>query len=294
MRKITTYLPSIILSIALVFCILGTAGVLLAKSILTSESAYKVYSENGVRDIISDSLGSYYRDKANTTGIPSEVYTENITGDYIDLAVKDCIDRGFASVSDNSEFQFTPPENTALETAIDDFFSDYAESIGYTPDEEYEKKLDSAKDNAYKVIKSYCDIYKMESLYEHGVMQKISSVYGYLGTVSKIAVSVTFVVLVLLFLVNFKEISSWFYWTGVSCLISGIIGAVPCAYLLETGYFKSFSIKEPQVFTVFTSAMTSATELFEKTMIADCAVGVMLIILCAVAIITGRGSKNKK
>jgi len=50
-------------------------------------------------------------------------------------------------------------------------------------------------------------------------------------------------------------------------------------YLIRSQYFDAFTIKQPQVFTAFTSAMYSLTEYLLKAEIGVIAVGILLTFL---------------
>lgn len=225
-----------------------------------------------------------FKEKSGSTGIPASVYTDAIDDKYLKEVIEIYITKAFKL--------FTEPEleggydpsvpNSKLESSIDAFFNEQAEKNGYEKDEAFLKTLEATKKNAYKIIGNNCDVYKLSSLYKHGAIPKISKLY-------KMRPLLTFassgaVVLLILFLlaINRKDKKVFLYWTGISAVISGVIGTVPSAYLLATKYFNAFSIKQPQVFAAYTGAMYKITEAFMASSIALIVVGISIIVLYAV------------
>ena len=92
----------------------------------------------------------------------------------------------------------------------------------------------------------------------------------------------TALMILFLIFINRKEKKTVLYWSGISAAIAGAIGMVPSIYLLSTDYFNAFSIKQPQIFAAYTSAMFKLTEAFMAASIAVCAAGITMIVLYAV------------
>jgi uncharacterized membrane protein (DUF4010 family) len=82
--------------------------------------------------------------------------------------------------------------------------------------------------------------------------------------------------------INRKNKVTVMYWSGISILLAGLIGGIPSIYLLTTKYYDSFSIKQPPVFTAFTSVMYKFTEAFTATNIACVVISISLIVTYAV------------
>jgi len=313
MKRIITYIPSLIISVLLVFVFLITSLVSVVFINFRSEKCIELVHANDIGSKILSETEKYYKTRYNTTGIPAEVYTSALDEDYIYSVTEEYIKKGFEYVLDqNSEkvqsfrvyFPWEDdysesigkvliPKNERLEKNIEDFYNDYAESIGYEKDELFEKKLSNAKSEAYKVISGYCDVYKISALGSHGVLRKIQTVYGqgkplmYVTALTALSV----ILLLILFLVNIKEKKPFMYWFGISAIISGIFGIVPCIWLLSENYFSRFSIKQASVFTSFTSSFRNFTEAFLAVQIACTALGIALVIIYA--IVSGKDKSVK-
>ena len=134
----------------------------------------------------------------------------------------------------------------------------------------------------------YCDAYKFNSLKKHGVLDKLTPLFNRLDLIV-IAFTVASALLMLLLLViNIKSKPVTMFWIGVSSLITGIIAGVPSGFLLATRYFERFTIKQPQVYTAYTSVMKQYTNAFLSAAICGAAAGICFIIVYRTVI-----SKNK-
>lgn len=282
MKKLSTYLMSLILSVVLVFAVVATAILVVVRTNVTAEKCVKLSEDINIYSSIKGELQKYFGNQYNTTGIPADVYMDAVDEEYIRHITDAYTNALFTSLKSDSVVLLEIPPNKEMETNIEDFFSEYADSNGYKKDEVYNKKVSATKKNAYEVIENYCDVYKYNTIMEHGVLSKASKVYSNLDKLMTVCVGALILLIVLLILGNIKGISGVLYWTGVSALISGIFGTVPFAYLLSDNYFDSFVIKQPQVFRTFTSAMYGLSETCMAVHIAVMSAGVFLIVIYAV------------
>jgi hypothetical protein len=251
---------------------------LVAGKYFTAESFISLAEENEITGKIQSELQSYFKDKYNETGIPPETYTDVITDDYVDSLVKININAGFSELNGGSFDNTTGIENSALEQSIEDFFSSYADSIDYEKDDTYQEKLNTTIDNAYSAITEYCDIYKLGTLSREGILSKAAKVYTRMKLMTYILVGAAVLIILLLILINK---SGALYWVGISAVISGIIGVLPCIYIKFTRYFDAFVIKQQQVFTSFTTLMYKSVNSFMMNQIILAAAGVVMIIAFA-------------
>ena len=281
MRNLKTYIPSLILSVLLVFSLMGTSALIVGNSFANPEKLIDITEENEIVPMIQTELNNYFSDKYNETGIPAEVYTEALTDEYIKLAAENYIYAGL-NKGVTTTYGYNTPENEQLEKNITGFFSDYAESVGYEKDEKYDEKLEATIKSAYSVIGDYCDVYKFGTMRDEGILEKVSGIYRSLGKIIMLAAGASLLLIAVILLINLKSVSAALYWTGISALISGIIGIAPCIYLNSTNYFDAFVIKQPQIFTSFTKLMYGALNAFMTNQIILAVGGVVLIIVFAV------------
>nr|DAX11327.1 MAG TPA: hypothetical protein [Inoviridae sp.] len=282
MKKISSYLPSLLISIVLVFTFIGTAVIALTDININANSCISLAKKNALEKGIYTEIEKNYKSKYNSTGIPAEVYMDAISEDYIISVEESYINAGFKSLKSGEKMQVKRVENDQLEKSIEDFFSNYADESGHAKDEIYDQKLAETIDGAYGTISSYCDVYKLSALDNHGVLSKLSKLYSF-KTPLTIALAATDVVLiVLLLLINLKNKLVVYYWAGTSALVSAILGLTPSVYLAVTKYYDSFSIKQQQVFTAYTSMMYEFTEAFIAVQTAMAVLGISLIVIYGV------------
>lgn len=282
MKKLSTYLVSLVISVLLVFMIIATALTAIVRTNVTEAKSIQLSEESNIYSSVRGELQKYFAGQYNTTGIPADVYMNALDDGYIRTVTDIYTSALFSSLESGEQAVIEVPKNENLEKDIESFFSDYADANGYKKDEVYNKKISGTIENAYSVTKNYCDVYKYSTLQEHGVLSKVSKIYSNLGKLMTICIGVSAFLVVLLILVNIKGISGVLYWTGVSALIAGIFGTVPSAYLTASNYFDSFVIKQPQVFRTFTGAMYGLTRSFMMVHIAVLLTGVCFIVIYAV------------
>lgn len=282
MKKLSTYLISLIISVMLVFMIIATAISVIVKINVTEKKCNQLSENINMSITIKEELQKYFSNQYNTTGIPSKTYMDAIDEEYINNIMNLYTNALFNSLSSGNPAIIEIPENESLENNIETFFSDYADSNNFQKDDVYYEKISSTISNAYNVIESYCDIYKYSSLQDYGVISKISVLYNNMGKIMTICIIVSVFLIVVMALFNIREISSVLYWTGVSALVAGLLGTLPSAYLIGADYFDSFAIKQQQVFKAFTSAMYGITQAFMAVHIAVLVIGIFFIVIYTV------------
>ncbi|MCM1530230.1 MAG: hypothetical protein NC093_09590 [Alistipes sp.] len=293
MKKASTYILSFVISLLLVFTLVGTAAGLTVSRYANEKKVVEIADEKNITGTIREQLEKYFSQRYSSTGIPADIYMDALSDEYLHSVMESKIQSGFAVLDGtNKPAELSCPE---LEKAISGFYSDYAESIGYEKDAKYDEIVANAKNNAYSVINDYCDAYKLSALEKHGVISKISPLYRHMGQLVIAVLGAAAVMLILLIIVNRRSLSAVLYWSGASALLAGAIGFIPCQYLLSTDYFGSFTIKQAQVYTAYTGAMKTVTEALAASFLAAAIVGVLLIAVYAViCIMSGDKAENKK
>ncbi len=279
MKSIGSYIGSFILSVLLIFALIASLAVTVANIFSKPDNIVSLTEQKNISSIVYSELEKYFTSRQNDTGIPADVYMTAIDDELIDYVMYMEINDGFSCLkngtqSDNSFII----KNDSVDKALSDFYSNYAESIGYEKDAKYDEKLSEAQKNAEKVIADYCDVFKFDAMISHGIMKKLSPFYNKLPTVQLFVYGATVMLMLLMILANIKSTSATLYWIGICSLISGIICAVPCIYLKATDYFSSFTIKQPQIYTAYTSVMTSATDTLLKYSVILASISIIFII----------------
>ncbi len=279
MKKPSSYLPSLMASILLVFSIIISSALLMVDINVSPARLKNIVQKKGIETEIYNELEKYFTDKYNTTGIPAEVYMNCIDKKYISTFEESYIDSAFEAINNDGILNTVYPQNEKLEKSIDTFFNDFADRNNYEKDENFELKLRNTKENAYATIGSFCDVYKFSAMESKGVLEKIANKYSKRIIHTALFLTVTLILILLLILFNRKKKITAMYWCGISAMVAGIIGTVPSIYLTATRYFDSFSIKQAAVFTAFTSVMYKYTEAFMAIQIALIVLGLTMSII---------------
>ena len=280
MNKLSTYIPSLIISIFLVLMIIFSSAAMLVTATINSDKAIALVNEKNLGEVVENELNKYYYNRYNSTGIPSDLYA--IETKYILNCEKECIEQGFYALEYGENPDIHIPKNEYIEKKITRFFNEYAAKEGYAKDENLDNKINETINNAYATIKNYSDVYKISALAEHKVLLRLSRLYKYRVLVSVIAAVADLMFILLLILINRKNKLTVLYWTGISALIAGLAGSIPCAVLLANNYFNAFSIKQPAVFLAYTSAMYNITQCFMIVSIIIAVVAIIMLVLYAV------------
>lgn len=288
MKKASTYLPSLIISVFLIFLTIASSAILLVDINVSAPKIRNLAEKNELESKIYSEIEKYYTDKYNTTGIPAEVYMDAIDKQYVKSFEEAYIDSAFEALNGSGIMADIHLANEKLENNIDSFFNDFADKNNYKKDENFTRKLSSTKDSAYSTIGSYCDVYKFSAMSSRGVLPQIARIYSRKSTITAILLGAVFFIILLLFLINHKKKITVMYWTGISAIIAGILGLIPSIYLVASRYYDSFSIKQPAVFTAFTSAMYKYTEAFMAIQIALLVFGIAMVVIYGII-----GNKKK-
>ena len=288
MKKASTYLPSLIISVFLIFLTIASSAILLVDINVSAPKIRNLAEKIELESTIYSEIEKYYTDKYNTTGIPAEVYMDAIDKQYVKSFEEAYIDSAFEALNGSGIMADIHLANEKLENNIDSFFNDFADKNNYKKDENFTRKLSSTKDSAYSTIGSYCDVYKFSAMSSRGVLPQIARIYSRKSTITAILLGAVFFIILLLFLINHKKKITVMYWTGISAIIAGILGLIPSIYLVASRYYDSFSIKQPAVFTAFTSAMYKYTEAFMAIQIALLVFGIAMVVIYGII-----GNKKK-
>lgn len=284
MKRLSTYIPSLIISIALVLLTICSMGIIIIDINVNAKRTITLSEKKDIAAKTVPQLERKFKDLSGASGIPAETYTNALNEEYIQSVINIYINEGYNALKSGKKLSPEIPENAEMNKSIDDFFNKAADETGYEKNEDFYKKLENTKENAYKLISEECDIYKFSALEKHGVLKPASKVYKMRPLLTFASIGGVILLTFFLIFFNRKEKKTIFYWTGITAIIAGAIGMLPSIYLLSTKYFNAFSIKQPQIFTAYTGGMFKLTEAFMAASIAVCAAGIAMIVLYTVLI----------
>ncbi|MBR1555348.1 MAG: hypothetical protein IJ644_08160 [Oscillospiraceae bacterium] len=289
MTKIRLYIPKIILTFLLVFLCIGTElSFLIQHNFLTYKAFETVANQQALDEKAYSALESYFKSRANSTGIPPEVYLDAITQEDMKQGIHSSISSAYGYLYQNvtfgSGYDADPPvplimDFTELEVSITEFFNQYADENGYEKDEVFQQKVQSAIDEAETKILYTADVFRFGTIYEHGWLAKLRKfldIFRKLMTVLCIASAVILLCLILCCKGRFSEL---LYWLGLIGVISGLLISVPCLYLLRTDYFSAFVVKDLQIYSAVTGYLQYITKQTGIAFAIIGAAGIIFLIL---------------
>ena len=282
MKSAASYIISVLLSVLLVFAIIGSEALIIADINITADKLISVTEKNDVSGKVLSDLEKHYKEKVNVTGIPVDVYMSALDEEYIRSCINAEIEADIKALENDVAPDADLPVNKELEENIITFFNDYADSIGYDKNDDFQAKLGGTIVSTYSDIASYCDVFKGSALSEHGVLSKLHVLYAHLKQLIIAGLISVAVLMILLIAANRKFKLCTLYWYGISAMIAGILGIVPTAYLIASRYYDSFTIKQPQIFAVFTQSLYGLTRYMLAVSIAAAVFGAALTVIYAV------------
>ncbi len=250
MRKIRCYLPNVILTFLLVFALVGCQAALFAKTqVLNTKNFETIAREEALADKAYTTLESYFRTRANSTGIPESVYMDVMDKEALHEAILSSVAQAFDYLNGKTDdYRFTM-DFTALESSVRTFFETYADENGYEKDQVFEEKILSVTQEAESEILFVADAFKFSAIDENGLMEPARKLVAYLNLGTTALLIGTAVLLLLMLLCNWKQPRHLLYWIGLAGLISAVLLMVPCLYVTTTDYFSAFAIKDPLIFS---------------------------------------------
>ncbi|MBQ8825079.1 MAG: hypothetical protein IJZ64_07630 [Ruminococcus sp.] len=269
-------IPKILIAVVLNFCILGTIICSLGYSLLHNpDNCVELISSQSLDEKAHKSIEDYFNEQYNTTAVPAKIYTDIITVDWVRKEMENNIKHTYSNLG-NKDAEYKP-DYTGLEESISAFFSDYAKSINYNPDEAYEKKLNETIEKAESSINSKLDVFKFETMRKAGILNKIDKIIPLLNA-GRIISGIASVILIIVLILGKKNVWGRIYWTGCSFFSVGLILMIPGIFLIATDYFSAFTIKDSAIYSAFTGIMNNTTNTILYSGIVCAAIGIIAIV----------------
>lgn len=280
MKNTKKYIPCVLTTIVLVFCVIGLLLIVLFKSYILSGSAmYDTLSRKDIYSKVYNAIDTYFSEQYNTTGIPKEVYMDAITQDEVTELTNQTTAKGIEYINGSPNDLMPTYDYSALDQSIDRFFEDYATSIGYTKDDTYYQKVQQTKDNAYLVLQYECDVFKLSTMKDAGLLDKVFKVTHYINYLMLGDIVLLVICVILLVLLNGKYFNENMYWLSNALMVSSVIMALPCIYLKATDYFSAFTIKSDTIYHAVTGLLYGTVDRYLTMLIVSLVVGVVLMVI---------------
>lgn len=294
MQKIKFYPLKVLLAFVFVFCLLGTELLLSVRHIALNPATFETVTETQQLDEKAYSvLERYFRSRANSTGIPAEVFLNPITKEQLRQGTLDSVSAALAYLKNDSDSYEFRMDFTELETSVTEFFENYADENHFQKDEVYQQKVTSTIAEAEKEILFVADTFKFSTIHENGWLEKARHYVPALDQFIMIALGITILTGVLLLLICLKtHIPECLYWFGISGMISGILLTAPCLYLKATDYISGFVIKDPQIFSAVVGYLN--TLIYQALLLGIVTVTAGILFIILFGILSAGNQKNDK
>lgn len=281
MNRIRLYFPKILLTFLLVFLLTGVELSLLIQQKALSYATFATITEQQTLDEKAYSaIETYFRSRSNSTGIPAEIYLDSLEQNDLKQGILNSAAQACAYLNGQSEEYAFTMDFTELETAVTDFFNQYADENNYQKDDIFYQKTEAAIQEAEAKILSVTDTFKFSALYENGLLKKIRTGLALFRKCLTVLCVITIIILLALLLCCHGTES--LYWLGLSGTISGLLVSVPCLYILGTDYFSGFVIKDPQIFAAVVGYLQFITRKISTAFLVTGAAGILLLILFSI------------
>ncbi len=257
MKKINHYFPNVILSVIFVFSFIGLSLTTEAKDKLLSSSFYISSAEK--HDIylrVTNHADDYFTKSYAVSGIPAEVYMDGLDDKTIKDAVDGKIENFFDYVSGkSSKIEETEIDFSVLEKNLTDYFSEFAEENNVEVNEDFTKQLDKTIETAESEIDSFTNIYMMGYMEKAGIPQTLRKVYPIIAAAPFVFMGVLLVGLVILILLNRKNLRFVFYWISTSGICASVIILIPCIILKYSDYFSRLVMRNDYIYYAVTGLL---------------------------------------
>ena len=257
MKKINHYFPNLILSVIFVFSFIGLPLTTEAKDKLLSSSFYISSAEK--HDIylrVTNHADDYFTKSYAVSGIPAEVYMDGLDDKTIKDAVDGKIENFFDYVSGkSSKIEETEIDFSVLEKNLTDYFSEFAEENNVEVNEDFTKQLDKTIETAESEIDSFTNIYMMDYMEKAGIPQTLRKVYPIIAAAPFVFMGVLLVGLVILILLNRKNLRFVFYWISTSGICASVIILIPCIILKYSDYFSRLVMRNDYIYYAVTGLL---------------------------------------
>ena len=240
-----------------VFSFIGLSLTTEAKDKLLSSSFYISSAEK--HDIylrVTNHADDYFTKSYAVSGIPAEVYMDGLDDKTIKDAVDGKIENFFDYVSGkSSKIEETEIDFSVLEKNLTDYFSEFAEENNVEVNEDFTKQLDKTIETAESEIDSFTNIYMMDYMEKAGIPQTLRKVYPIIAAAPFVFMGVLLVGLVILILLNRKNLRFVFYWISTSGICASVIILIPCIILKYSDYFSRLVMRNDYIYYAVTGLL---------------------------------------
>lgn len=276
MKRMEKYIPNLLLTMLLVFALIGLEGIVFAKNqLMRSEPYIEAVETNDVALKSMNAIEKYFKDSENYSGIPAEVYmsaiTENDIKSMIEMKINNAFDYINGSASGYNEMQFDFSE---LEKSISDYFAEFAEENNVEIDDAYNQQLQKTIDTAESEITNFTDVYMLKMIEKTGAFSKLNKLYGFVNPLIYITAGLAALCIIIIL---FLSRNNFFYWLSSAFLCSSVLALIPCLYFKFSGYLDKLVIRNDYIYSAVTGMLNGTLNKYIALQAGIFVVGVILM-----------------
>ena len=253
------YVPCLILSVLLVFSLIGFAAAFNFNFIALSEGTYiSASEENDVPRKAHDEMETYFTHSEDYSGIPADVYMSALPVE----AVKDIINSKI-----NKVLLYLKMENAELDTASDhdysdlrknitDYFDTFAKKNNVKVDKEYTTQLNNTVEKATNEIESFADVYMFREISKTGLLKKTKDIYPDLTPATYAMGALSLLFILILMAICLKRVGLGCFWTGISSMCAAVIMLIPTLYIKLSGFTDRLIVDNESIYSAVTGAVS--------------------------------------
>ena len=280
MKKLYHYIPMVVLSFFAIIFIVAAEVFSYTKNTLLDADIYKTaMDQKSVSDSMYNELIVYFKSLSNATGIPPEVYTENIDKDKLYessyILLRDCLSYLADPDAPKPKINY---DSKPIEDNIRNYIEKDADERGLKKNSEFKKLVDNTVKIAREQITSRLDTMMLYTLSKTGAAEAVHKYSHLLGIGSWICIGLAAVMFALMIFINRHHPRDLPYWLGVLILVPACVFLVPAVILEKTDYFSSFFIRNEYIHDTVTGMFGLALDGIIKTQIILAIIGVVFII----------------
>ncbi|MDE5648748.1 MAG: hypothetical protein K2I33_02455 [Oscillospiraceae bacterium] len=278
MKRMEKYIPNLLLTMILVFALIGSEGIMFAKTqLMRSEPYIEAVETNDVALKSMNAIEKYFKDSENYSGIPADVYMSAITEDdiksMIEMKINNVVDDIDGSASGYNEMQF---DFSDLEKSISDYFAEFAEENNVEIDDAYNQQLQKTIDTAESEITNFTDVYMLKMIEKTGAFSKLNKLYGFVNPLIYITVGLAVLCFIIILIMSRKN---FLYWTSSAFLCSSVIAFIPCLYFKFSGYLDKLVIRNDYIYSAVTGMLNGTLNKYIALQTCIFAVGIILMVI---------------
>lgn len=296
MKVSEKYILNLILSILMVFSLLGTVGLSFVKNHLLNETTYTQNSEkNNIPQMAYDEINTYFTNSTDYSRIPADVYMSAISEEdvksIINLKIQWLFDYITAENSKTSVERIDYSYYSALEKSITDYFEEFAKENNVEVDEAYNTQLQNTIDTAISEIDNYTDIYLIDLIEKTGAIEKVRKYYNLINILMYVCIAVTVLCAAIIVILTRKRIANTLYWLSISGICMSIIMLIPTLWLKISGVTNKLIIRNKCVYSAYTGFLSDSINSLLTTVMTILVISTVILII---AIVISKFTNKKK